>query len=360
MVAHAVVERASGSPGTLASLGRGLLGNVGAAAGLAAPDLARAGEWFDMLAEHWGTLRVDRGPQWPSDITDDHTPFELSLAFKDSDVETRLLAEVGPGQERRDRWLIESWRRAKAFNEGIERLGVELDRLHVIQDLFQPGSSEARFAMWHGLCFRADAKPHVKVYLNPCVAGDPGRTVAAALERLQQSWVLSRLSSVDLSRSTYLAVDLSSGSEARTKVYVAHPSGTADDVERAVSVADDYESGRASALCRSLGGDGPYSARPVLTCFAAVERSRSLTATVHFPVRCYVRNDSETLGRIKRRLPPGSAHAYERALAAFARRPLGHGTGMQTYVSQSLAGAGDRYTIYLAPEAYGVSATEEQ
>ena len=52
------------------------------------------------------------------------------------------------------------------------------------------------------------------------------------------------------------------------------------------------------------------------------------------------------------------AGPYARALAAFARRPLEAGVGMQTYVSLRINKGTKRLTVYLAPELFTVERAE--
>src|SRR5262245_13842847 len=55
--------------------------------------LSRAREIFDVLADPWRNWNVEYEPYWLSDVTDDGSPFELSIAFGGKSPELRLLAE---------------------------------------------------------------------------------------------------------------------------------------------------------------------------------------------------------------------------------------------------------------------------
>jgi hypothetical protein len=102
-------------------------------------------------------------------------------------------------------------------------------------------------------------------------------------------------------------------------------------------------------------GPGPYLARPVLTCLSFVEgHAQPRAATVHFPVRSYSANDAEVYQRTFGAMSRDSARVYARALDAFPRRALVDRGGLQTYVSRRLDGECERFTVYLAPEAYAV------
>jgi hypothetical protein len=152
----------------------------------------------------------------------------------------------------------------------------------------------------------------------------------------------------------YFSLDLSSARKARIKLYVAHHRATLDRIEHAVSTASGRVPGRAAAFCTAMaGGPGPYRARPVLTCLSFVAGStQPSVATVHVPVRSYAASDGLVRARLTDHLSPEASSIHAQVLDAFARRPLGERSGMQTYASLRLDGSNERLTVYLAPEAY--------
>jgi len=98
---------------------------------------------------------------------------------------------------------------------------------------------------------------------------------------------------------------------------------------------------------------GPYARRPVFTCLSFVEGSaRPQIATVHFPVRPYAGHDGAVRERVLRYLHPEGVATYERAIAAFARRPLAAGVGMHSYVSLRINKGRKRLTVYLVSELF--------
>ena len=109
-------------------------------------DVSRAVDPLDTLIEPFGDLPVGRAPRWPSDITDDATPIELSLSMEGTRWEPRFLVE--PQGE--DGSLATRWRAGQDTNRRIaKRYGVSLDRVAAIEDLFEPVDEEGKFAMWH-------------------------------------------------------------------------------------------------------------------------------------------------------------------------------------------------------------------
>ncbi|MBC8070818.1 MAG: hypothetical protein IAG13_21000 [Deltaproteobacteria bacterium] len=341
----------------LGDLGLNLIEHLWTALDFDSQDVAAAQRWFEVLAQEWKDVEIAEGPRWPSDITDDHTPFELSVAVDDGQPEARMLAEVGPPRgERLADWLRESWRRGRALNQRLEAEGtIDLGRLRAVEDLFEPGPDCERFAMWHALCFRRGQAPSFKIYLNPSARGEaPWTVIDAAMTRLGLEWArpaLPRTSALD--EPVYFSLDLSASAAARTKIYIAHPAASAESIERAVAHATDHSPGLARSFCRRLAGSsGPYRARPVLTCIECVAPDRRTTATVHFPVRSYAADDAEVFERVLAEVPSASGHLLRSALRSVSRRDPTARAGMQTYVSKRLIAGRDRYTVYLAPEAY--------
>jgi hypothetical protein len=73
----------------------------------------------------------------------------------------------------------------------------------------------------------------------------------------------------------YMSIDLGDHAEARTKVYIAHRDATAFDIEHAMSGVDENEPGDAIECCVALADTcGPFTQRPLLTCFAFVAGKR--------------------------------------------------------------------------------------
>jgi len=48
---------------------------------------------FDLVYQSWCDWPLGATPFWPSDISDDHTPFEFSVDFRPEDVTLRILFE---------------------------------------------------------------------------------------------------------------------------------------------------------------------------------------------------------------------------------------------------------------------------
>jgi DMATS type aromatic prenyltransferase len=312
---------------------------------------------FEKLAAPWGQRAIGLPPPWASDITDDHSPYELSLAVDGHASELRFLLEV-QGQRPS---LASNWAASLAMNEWLAaEYGVCLERLEAIAELFAPTQARGRFAMWHAVCLRPGEPPDFKVYLNPQARGpaEARQVVETAMERLGLGESRAHLPPTGPDDTfCYFSLDLSARPGARVKVYTAHAHAGIERIEAAIASAQGHEPGRVRDFCRAVGAsEGPFNARPVLTCLAFVQgHVAPRTGTVHFPIRSYAANDRAAAQRILQYMPPESASIYSGALEAFTSRRLEDGTGMQTYVSLRVEPGHRRLTVYLSPEVYHVT-----
>jgi DMATS type aromatic prenyltransferase len=346
-------------PQTLGSVGRTRIQALCAAIGR--PDEAgRACAIFDLMGATWRGRRVDLGPAWPSDITDDHTPFEFSLAFEDDRPELRMLTEPQGDAPS----LPANWEAGWELNERLRgAFGVSIDRALAVKDLFEPRHAGNRFALWHATDLRRGRDPRFKLYLSPWSRGpeEARGVVGEALARLglSDSWDFVRervLRRGDADTLGYFALDLGEDTAARVKLYVLHERVRAEEVEPVVAAARALpSSGDARWFCRAVTGhEGPFGARPLISClaFVAGRGARPITHTLHVPVRCYAAHDASVLDRVVGLMSSAQAWAYRAAVNALANRPLDRRTGIQTYVSFRHENDRRRLTIYLAPEAY--------
>lgn len=322
--------------------------------------LSNARRTVELLAGGWSDLPALHAPAWRSDITDDHSPFEFSIAFSADSVAARVLTEP---QARSDPSLSASWRVATGIHRSLSQRGeVDLVTYDRIADLFAPSpSADARFCVWHGAALGATEGERFKIYLNPAVHGQQGAsgTVAAALARLglQDAWTaLTRcgLRGSEVDRPIYFSLDLHDTPGARVKVYVAHSDATAEDLANTLSTAAGHDPCDVRRWCTDLlGGQGPFLARPPITCFAFRLESKELhSVTFHLPVRCYLPDDLTIARQVFRLLGAAQRDVYGRALRSLSRRPLDSASGLQTYVALRSSPGNEAVTVYLAPEVY--------
>lgn len=310
---------------------------------------------LNRLLTRWGDAAIGRAPRWRSDITDDHSPFEFSVAMDGSGPELRILVEAQaqrPG-------LVANWEAGRALSHALaDEFGMSLDRLDAIEHLFVPTDPGAKFSIWHAVSLRADSAPEFKIYLNPQVHGpeSSGDIVARALNLLGFTDAVVSRSERSHDEVQYISLDMSNRADARIKLYAVHHDATLGDIEAALRPASCYVSGEAAKFCRCMAGqDGPYTKLPVQTCLAyTANQEAPLMGTVHFPVRSYASNDAIARDRILEYLDTSTAQLYYNALESFADRPLTEGAGMQTYASLRQQNGGTRVTVYLSPELYSV------
>jgi len=315
-------------------------------------------ELFRLLTAGWSRWPLEKKPGWNSDITDDGTPFEFSVAFDGLTPQVRILVESQEDPIR----PLSSWSAGLRLNEGLRtRPGVDLERFELVRDLFTPGDGAAlRFALWHGASLNADGSTAFKVYLNPQVLGPQlaNGIMRDALRRLDldepAQFLLSRVRCRRSHNSfIYFSLDLSLGRAARVKVYIAHEHATAREIDAALDGCRDHVSGDATRwIVGLIGHEGPFDRRPILTCYSFSSVGAPPRATIHVPLRCYVQSDAEAVDRASKFLPLKHAKALRSGLSRVAGRPLSSGRGLLSYVSFKRTSCGSCVTTYIAPEAY--------
>lgn len=316
---------------------------------------------FQRMIAPWGAQTCAKPPRWASDVGDDHTPYELSVAF-DEIPELRILIEpLGeePSLEsNRERALeIHAWL-ARDFE-------IDLSRFEQVRDLFLPQAPQGAFSIWHGVSFRRGKPPAFKIYLNPQAQGATRAPslVEEALSRLGLPRAWPHVTSTAMRRGPaldelkYLSLDLSKSGDARVKVYVRHHRATIEELEMACSAALSYRAGDVTAFIQRMSGqeNGLLTGRPTATCLSFVGGTEQPTeATHHFPVKGYAANDLVVAERVSSYLESRNldAEIYRRSLRAFARSPLDGHAGVQSYASLRHPGGKPRVTVYLAPELH--------
>jgi hypothetical protein len=302
-------------------------------------------------------------PAWESQISDDHTPVEYSLSF-DKGRLPRIRFLIEPSGRRPD--LRANMQAGLQVLELLaDRYQFSLDRLCMLQDLFFPRRPQGPFGLWLAAELGRSGTPRFKVYLNPSVHG-PDRAwqvVGEALARLGFGdaflsllrYGVRRNRQVD--RSYIFSLDLGSPwGRPRVKVYIRHEGFSGAEAALAAGAVPGVSPESIAQFCGLVGGPGPFTARPLISCYSFVEgdRERPSAYTLHVPIRDYVLHDADARNRASAALDcyGFDASLLGRALAGVSRRPLTAGVGLISYVALVCNPRPRRMTVYISSEAY--------
>jgi hypothetical protein len=344
---------------TLGALGARKLRALADALELSAPLTAQALDVFALMSASWADWAVGDVPVWPNDISDDGTPFEFSASFDGAAPRLRMLVESQSEPISR----TSSWGAGLALGERLRSAGLaDLSLFDQIRELFVPHSgAQGRFSLWHAAVVQQGQPALFKAYVNPCLVGmgSAPYVVEQALRRLgfDEAWrfVKERLASNSNVEIRYFSVDLEAPESARVKVYLGC-SQSAAAVDRLIEGAQNSEPNDAQQwLAQLTASQGPFDARPILSCFSFRRGHAAPDVTVHVPIRCYVKHDTEALSRVSELLTEKDSDRLSRALSAVSERPLNVGRGLLTYASMRREAGATRVTVYLAPEAYSIT-----
>jgi DMATS type aromatic prenyltransferase len=317
-------------------------------------------EIFRSISTSWGDRKVG-DTTWQSDVSDDATPFEFSIALDPENVELRVLVEAQGSAAN----LQSNWQAGLELNQYLAaNYSVNLDRFEQIADLYAPTNSTAKFSIWHAVCFYPDKEPAFKLYLNP-QSQSQSRSAAIVEESLVRlgfthAWpTLAETSAQrgpDKDEFVYFSLDLTDHPQARVKVYLRHHDATPSELESALSAARNYVSGDAIEFCQAMApGQTSFSAKSAITCFSFIagDDDTPSNGTLYLPISNYATDDRAVCDRldlyfIQHGLP---VSRYQAAIQSFATRSLESGIGMHSYVSFRREQHQRRISIYLNPEA---------
>jgi DMATS type aromatic prenyltransferase len=321
---------------------------------------AQAIEIFRAMTVSWGDRSIRDESAWKSDVSDDLSPFEFSIAFKDDQAELRVLLEA----QGTEPTLQSNWQAGLKLNQYLaEHFNVSLDRFRQIEDLFVPTNPDAKFSMWHAACFSHDKEPVFKIYLNPQAKKRnlTAAVVEESLVRLGFPFAWAGLADIAAQRGPdkddfpYFSLDLTANTQARVKVYLRHYDATADDLEKALSLAQNYVAGDATEFCQDFTQtQGSFTSKPIVSCFSFIEGTdyRPTEANLYIPIGYYAPNDQVVADRLHQYFSQHNLPTltYTTALQAFAIRSLDSGVGMHSHISLNRKKQHRRVTVYLNPE----------
>ncbi len=299
---------------------------------------------------------------WPSYVSDDHTPYELSLLLGHGTAEIRLMAEPLPAGGAR--CLGDTVTEARRLRTIMEKdFGVGFERFDRIADLFLPEEPTGAFAIWYAASFAADGTPSFKVYLNPAIRGRDAapQLVEQALDRLGLASAFATVTRAfrrgpELDELRFFSIDLGKSREARVKVYGFHHEASIDELAHVMTVVPQSDIAAVRRFCRALlGSDGELRAsRQPATCLAFVGTGPlPATGTVHVPIRSFAGDDRIAHARVCDALREIGIDAspFDKATSAIARRPLESGGGLIAWSAIRTGFGGLKSNVYLAPKA---------
>ncbi|HEX3788110.1 MAG TPA: tryptophan dimethylallyltransferase family protein [Pseudonocardiaceae bacterium] len=312
-----------------------------------------------------GARSLAEPPLWPSDVSDDHTPIEFSLALDNANSPAlRLLAEIVSDQPGNAANL----RAARTLLDSLAaRFSLSLGGLDRIHDLFLNPDHDAVFSLWYSLIFRAGTAPDTKVYFSPDARGRQRapELVAEALRRLDLAGAYRTVVEHavrpgqlgDQDQFAFFALDLHDRPQSRAKVYLAHQHAHAADMMRAAQAVDGVEVEQLREFCELVGGTTDrFAGRPLVSSYTFVEgdTDRPSGYSLYLPIRDYVTDDEQALSRVSALLSRYGIDptVINDGIAAVARRPLRAGVGLIAHVSLRLGRGTPGVTVYLSSEAY--------
>jgi DMATS type aromatic prenyltransferase len=309
---------------------------------------------FESLSSSWGDRLIGDNYSFLSDVTDDYTPFEISIAFHQGEPELRILTEaqgVSPS-------LQSSWEAGLNLNHWLkDNFKVNFERFHKIETLFFPDNPKAKFSIWHAVSFKGDREPKFKIYLNPQAQGESraNAIIEDCLVKLDFPEACRTIGDITKRHKTnkiaYFSLDISTEEKARTKIYIQHYDASLEDLEKALSIASNYSKGEITEFCRYLVDDQTlFTRKPLISCFSFItgDRKYPSSGTFYLPISNYAANDGFIRSRlhnyfIKHNLP---TLVYESAIQSLAIQPLDDGLGMHAYTSFRMEGQKQLVTIY--------------
>jgi DMATS type aromatic prenyltransferase len=314
------------------------------------------------LFSPWATRTIPETAPYASQIGDDHSPYEYSVAYGAKGAELRLLFEPQAHVPS----LGTNHAEALRVNGRLARdWGVCLSRYNQVADLFsitRAGATQG-FSLWHAACLSPSGAHDFKVYLNPQLHGPEaaGEVVEAMFARLGLSEARSALSRLRFRGSEqdelrYVSLDLSDQPRARVKVYTCHHQAKPAELERAFAVASSHRAADVSEFCGTMApGVTSFDAKSVSSCLAFVAGNPApYTATLHLPIAHYAETDAVARRRIDAFMQANQMDqlVHARVLRAIAKRPLHETSGVQSYASYRRDNGTMRLTAYLSPELF--------
>ena len=324
--------------------------------GIAGGSAAGGGQQLATLLSPWGARPVGTRCEYPSKVSRDGFPAELSVNWSRAGVEVRLLFEAlgdRPGAA-----ANQDAGTALLYRLEADR-GAHLGWFHKISDLYlggDPDTAAGQRCMWHSVAYPESGLGTCKVYLDAGARGGPeDELMTETASRLGFSSAWRSLTGV---RDTitprpeiaYLALDLVDDPAARVKVYFRHRHTTLRQLDRLAAAATTHRGDLARGAYAYLMPQDAVVDNEPLTCIAFLpDRDRPEQATTYlrspgsFPDEHAASSAVAALMRHCGLDPSGYLHM----ITALAPGRLDELTGLQELVSCRVKGAAADITVYL-------------
>ncbi|MFE3027658.1 tryptophan dimethylallyltransferase family protein [Nocardia tengchongensis] len=313
------------------------------------------------LLAPWGSRLIEATPRYPSFVSGDGFPAEISVGLSAGVPEFRILFESlgapATSMSCRQAGLDLTERLA-------DELGVHVDSFDRVKDLFLPRDRDGGL-IWHSIAWRPGNTPEYKVYLGTQAYGPDGAydAVGKAMSRLGMSsaWEATR-DGIALRRGSvpeldFFALDLTEQPTARAKVYLRHHGITADDLNRLAGLASSHRSPSAIDAYRTIVGDPQrvLTDHP-LTCLAfRQDNEQAAEATTYLRLTGAADSHAAACGLVESLVDPNilDPARYRAAITALA---TGGAPGVQELVGLRTRHDQLDVTVYLRFDVYGRAA----
>ncbi|MFO0722422.1 MAG: tryptophan dimethylallyltransferase family protein [Myxococcota bacterium] len=312
---------------------------------------AQVPAWQQSLGAYLHRMRdrpLDLPPLW-SGLSDDCTPWELSIVLRPAAVDLRILLEAQAEPATPSSY----WEAALALTESLD--DADRSRFHSLAPLFRPTDPGAFWALWNAIDFGRGARPMHKIYFNAAASGpaEAPRLVRTAMEQLgfgaAADALFSRLDPSD--QLTHISLDLGAQAAGRLKIYARHRAASFARLEELFAYSPSHRAGDVELLGRVGLGAPDFSRRPVFGVFHFVDPRNALPhrTTLNVPTIPYAANDAEVTERLRALIAHlGLDEAPYRAACShlFRGRDPAQERGRHSYLSLQRDGEAPRLTIY--------------
>lgn len=315
-------------------------------------------KFFELMSASWGDWKLKDHQILHSDLSDDGSPYEFSVTYKNNQPELRFMVEP---QGLTANYQA-NWDASLLLNNDLENIpSVDLSRFKQIYQLISPFtniSPNCTYAFWYGVDIHIDGKYMFKVYFNleargPKNAPDLLREMLTklGLAKVWQNLIEPRLKESEEMLPKWLALDLTNDVSARIKTYFI--SQNTESIYSQLKNSSNYKPEEGLEDIKKVTGNAKYIIRPIVSCFAYLDPTTPPIAKIYIPIRFYIDNDIQALERAQSYLSPEEYSSLKAAATKVADRPLELHQCLISYIGLRVESNGKKsVTLYISPELY--------